>query len=106
MRFPEQYTAGKVYISPPLYMILENHHFFGEGMRDSNGIWRMWTYMLGTKEECAEYIFTVKLISGTSEDISHTGPCVPLDVATKEINNFGSFLKFDDELLKDFIEPL
>ena len=41
----------------------EDRHFFRECCRSKDGQWFVWVYMIGSRKECEEYIYTVKIMS-------------------------------------------
>ena len=82
-------------------MEVENRHFFRECYR-SDGLWFVWVYMIGSREECEDYIFTVKV---TSEDrkLEYQDCCIPLDVAKEDMLQAGSCLIFPDSTAKRLV---
>jgi len=85
------------------HIVLEDRHFFRECCRSKDGQWFVWVYMIGSRKECEEYIYTVKIMSDDrEEELMYRGRCVPLDIAKEKLVQVGNCLIFPDATAKRF----
>jgi len=85
------------------HIVLEDRHFFRECCRSKDGQWFVWVYMIGSRKECEEYIYTVKIMSDDrEEELMYRGRCVPLDVPKEKLVQVGNCLIFPDSTAKRF----
>ena len=89
----------------PVRMTINKRYFFGVFWRalGPNGLWHVWVYMVGNKEEGKDYVYTIKIVNiNLDEEISYTGQTVPLDVGREEIIKSSRCMLFNDEIAKRF----
>ena len=85
------------------HIVLEDRHFFRECCRSKDGQWFVWVYMIGSRKECEEYTYTIKIISDDrEEELKFKGRCVPLDIAKEKMVQVGNCLIFPDSTAKRF----
>merc|ERR1719259_1532088 len=95
------FTGEIMWISD--HIVFEDRHFFRECCRSKDGQWFVWVYMIGSRKECEEYIYTVKIISDDrKEELKFKGRCVPLDIAKEKMVQVGNCLIFPDSTAKRF----
>jgi len=95
------FTGEIMWISD--HIVFEDRHFFRECCRSKDGQWFVWVYMIGSRKECEEYIYTVKIMSDDrEEELMYRGRCVPLDVAKEKLVQVGNCLIFPDSTAKRF----
>jgi len=95
------FTGEIMWISD--HIVFEDRHFFRECCRSKDGQWFVWVYMIGSRKECEEYIYTVKIMSdGREEELMYRGRCVPLDIAKEKLVQVGNCLIFPDATAKRF----
>jgi len=83
---------------------LHGKHFFLERWRTEDGQWHSFVYMMGTKEECAKFLYTVRFFpeGNKKQGAIFCGPCVPLDLTKEEVVELGNCLTFSDATAKRF----
>jgi len=99
----------------PMHIKIEGQHFFVHCWRrgcsdacgmsapivnpNTSGRWHIWVNMLASQQKCEEYIFTTK-VSGQGtmekEEVSYTGPCIPLDYSKETVAELGTCLIISD----------
>jgi len=95
------FTGEIMWISD--HIVFEDRHFFRECCRSKDGQWFVWVYMIGSRKECEEYIYTVKIVSDDrEEELMYRGRCVPLDVPKEKLVQVGNCLIFPDATAKRF----
>jgi len=103
----------------PFHIRIEDQHFFvhywRKGGSDAGGMFApivipktsgqrlIWVTMLASQKKCEEYIFTAK-VSGQGtmekEEVSFTGPCIPLDYSNENVAELGTCLIISDAQAK------
>lgn len=90
----------------PDHIELNDNHFFLECWRNNDGLWALWVYMLGSKNDCKEYAYTITVYSDDKEKkgmLVYQNSCVPLDLTKEQIALQGKCLTFTDPAANEFL---
>ena len=84
---------------PPIQIHMNDHHYFLVIFRISNGQFCFGMYMVGSRRECEESIFSVKVFSNDKkEELTYRGPCMSLDMKRDEIVEAGHCITFSNTI--------
>ena len=87
----------------PAHIKFEDKHFFLESWRSTTGQWSFWVYMIGSKEACDEWTYTMKLKSKKKKEMQiyrARGYCVPLDLTKEQVAMQGICFTLTDAAVK------
>lgn len=97
----EDFAREIMWISDHLH--LDGRHFFRECCRNSNGLWYIWVYLLGTPKEAEQYVYQIKITSeDKEEELAYRGRVVSLDIPKEKLTTRGSGLIFPDATARQF----
>jgi len=88
------------------HITLQDKHFFGEIWRNSDGLWNLWVYMIGSKRDCKGYTYTIRIFSDDENkkvESTYTNYCVPLDRSKEQVVAQGKCLTITDAAVREFL---
>jgi len=88
----------------PIYIQVGEHIFFRQALRNQEGQWHLWLYMIGTPKECEECTYTIQVFAvGKKERLTYHGCCIPLDHSWEKVTQLGQCLNFSNATAKYFM---
>jgi len=83
---PHEESSDEILVRPTR-IYFHGQQFFLERWRNPLREWVIWVYMIGQKETCKEYTYTLKIFSA-KEAVSKPSECVPLHYAKERVPSF------------------
>jgi len=91
-KFAETYIEKGPRWFEPYYLIKGNDHFFLETWQTAEGHWYTWLYKLGSREECKDSTYTIKILGEGKKELTFRSYCVPLDDTKEKVAEEGNCL--------------
>jgi len=89
----------------PSHINLGSRNFFSQCWRTKKGQWFICVRMIGSKNECENYTYTVRLYAKGEEKkgLTYCGSCLPLDLTQGDVEELGNCLNFSDKIAKQYL---
>ena len=97
-------TFDNPYFFKPVHIQLGDRHFFREAHRTADGRWHMLLRMLGSKKDCEDCIYSIRIFKDDKDDeLTYRGSCIALDNTKEKVAQGGNYLNFSDVTAKWFM---